>query len=360
MREFLGRSFLRQLSRRDFLKLSGASMLAGLWLPAIGHFSSKGVLKPDQELGIPSNGRITTSDNAFIYDAPSFSANPIRTYWKDLVLPVTGVTLSENLDDYNRVWYQLNNEGYMYSGIVQPVEIISNQPDFNIPPDGRLAEITVPFTDAYKNPEQPENGTQRLYYSTMYWVLNIYQDEEGTYWYLIQDDYFKEDYYYVQAEHVRFLEPAEVAPLSPDVAPEAKRLEVILSTQTVIAYENEEPVFMARAATGARWRLGVYLTPVGRHIIQHKRPQRHMTSNSPASALGYDLPGVPWVSYFTESGVSFHGTFWHNDFGRPRSHGCVNMSPQGSRWVYRWSLPVVPYNEDMNWEETGTIVDVIE
>jgi lipoprotein-anchoring transpeptidase ErfK/SrfK len=74
---------------------------------------------------------------------------------------------------------------------------------------------------------------------------------------------------------------------------------------------------------------------------------------------GYDLPGVPWISYITESGISLHGTYWHNNFGRPRSHGCINLSPKAAKWVYLWTLPAVPPQEQYVHEESGTIVDVI-
>ena len=43
----------------------------------------------------------------------------------------------------------------------------------------------------------------------------------------------------------------------------------------------------------------------------------------------YELPGVPWVSYFTGNGVAFHGTYWHDNFGSPTSHGCLNMRNAG-------------------------------
>ncbi len=52
---------------------------------------------------------------------------------------------------------------------------------------------------------------------------------------------------------------------------------------------------------------------------------------------GFDLPGVPWVLYITESGISFHGTYWHNDYGRPHSHGCINLAPQAAKWLFRWT-----------------------
>ncbi|MBI3176443.1 MAG: L,D-transpeptidase [Chloroflexi bacterium] len=54
---------------------------------------------------------------------------------------------------------------------------------------------------------------------------------------------------------------------------------------------------------------------------------------------GYDLPGVPWVSYFAGNGAALHGTYWHNDFGTPKSAGCINLRPQDARWLFRWTLP---------------------
>jgi hypothetical protein len=54
-----------------------------------------------------------------------------------------------------------------------------------------------------------------------------------------------------------------------------------------------------------------------------------------------------------------HGTYWHNDFGKERSHGCVNMTPQAAKWVFRWTLPSVPPDMERVFEKTGTIVDVI-
>ena len=59
----------------------------------------------------------------------------------------------------------------------------------------------------------------------------------------------------------------------------------------------------------------------------------------------YDLPGVAFPSYFTASGIAVHGTYWHNDYGRPRSHGCVNVSNDAAQFVFRWSTPAVPYDQ---------------
>ena len=86
-----------------------------------------------------------------------------------------------------------------------------------------------------------------------------------------------------------------------------------------------------------------------------------MTNDGAAGAgVGYDLPGVPWVSFFTSTGVSFHGTYWHNDYGKPRSHGCVNLRPQDAKFIYRWTSPVVPVDIPYLYEPGhGTNVEII-
>jgi lipoprotein-anchoring transpeptidase ErfK/SrfK len=68
---------------------------------------------------------------------------------------------------------------------------------------------------------------------------------------------------------------------------------------------------------------------------------------------------VPWVLYIKESGISFHGTYWHNDFGRPRSHGCINLTPQAARWLYRWTTPVVAPTDLFAYKDKGTKVEIM-
>ncbi len=59
----------------------------------------------------------------------------------------------------------------------------------------------------------------------------------------------------------------------------------------------------------------------------------------------YDLPGVAFPVYFTWSAVAIHGTYWHNDYGRRHSHGCVNVTNQAAQWIFRWVEPVAAYDE---------------
>ena len=59
----------------------------------------------------------------------------------------------------------------------------------------------------------------------------------------------------------------------------------------------------------------------------------------------YELPGVPWVCFFHKDGIALHGTYWHNNFGRRMSHGCVNLRMQDALWIYRWTTPLIAPGE---------------
>ncbi len=58
---------------------------------------------------------------------------------------------------------------------------------------------------------------------------------------------------------------------------------------------------------------------------------------------GYNLPGIPWIGYITRSWVALHGCYWHNDYGRRHSNGCINMLPADSKWIFRWTTPFANY-----------------
>lgn len=363
---------LDHLSRREFLQWTRKG-LAGLFTLALLDLAQgkeqiipASILRgsagshPEQSAA-PEKGRVL--DNTLsIYKRPSFSASLVTMYWRDLVFPINGITIGDQYPDHNRVWYLINNEGYAHSGKVQPVAVRYNKPLSSLPNGAMLAEITVPYTDAVRDPNNPKRHdyfAYRLYYNTVYWIEDVLKDKKGQIWYRVDDDKLK-IIYYVTAEHMRPIAPEEIAPISPHVPPEEKRLEVRLKDQVAVAYEGSQAVFMTRIASGGKFIDGDYTTPVGRYITNRKRPSRHMASGDLAAPTAYDLPGVPWVSYLTLSGISFHGTYWHNDFGKPRSHGCINVSPQAAQWIYRWTTPAVPYDERTWIKDEGTRVDVVE
>ncbi len=232
---------------------------------------------------------------------------------------------------------------------------ILNQPR-PIPTRGALGEVSVPYTDAYLEADPHTDFIYRLYYETVHWVTGAVTATDQSIWYRLLDDKF-DQYYYVPARHIRILSNEELTPLSPNVPDEDKRVEVHLDEQLLLASENRQIVFATSISTGGKRLSGKYTTPVGDFITYHKRPTRHMAVGDIASN-GFDLPGVPWVLYITESGISFHGTYWHNDYGHPHSHGCINMTPQAAKWLFRWTRPTVPPEKPLAYGYIGTKVEI--
>ena len=291
------------------------------------------------------------------YAEPDRKSKRKKLFWHDLVFRITNSTISEDKTAYNRVWYEVEEGGYVYSGSVQPVRTVLNEPKW-ISLDGALGEVSVPFTDAHLEANPNSESIYRLYYESVYWVTASAVLPDGSIWYALLDDKFEQQYF-VPGEHIRLIPDDELAPLSTDIPDADKRIEVRLNDQLVLAYEKNRLVFATRAATGGRLRSGTYTTPVGDYITFHKRPTRHMAAGDLA-ASGFDLPGVPWVIYIKENGTSFHGTYWHNDYGRPRSHGCINLTPQAAKWLYRWTIPTVPLGKPLVYGYVGTRVDIKE
>jgi lipoprotein-anchoring transpeptidase ErfK/SrfK len=341
------------LSRRDFLKMSGLSLM-GLAMPSLPlHYFFDDIFDSQQ-------GRVT-SNLLWTYDQPGFNSKQVKMFWRDLVIPITNVTVSDDQSAYNRVWYQIGDEGYAYSGNVQPVQTILNTPTLDIPTSGLLGEVSVPFTDALNGPDDSAPFGYRLYYETVHWIKSaVKNNQDGKIWYQVLDDKWNE-LYYAPGEHLRILSDDELAPLSVNILGAQKRIEVHLNDQLLFAYENENPVFVTRVASGEVLRDGIYTTPTGSFTTYYKRPTRHMAAGD-ITASGFDLPGVPWVMYITESGISLHGTYWHNDFGHPHSHGCVNLSPSAAKWLFRWTKPLVEPQDAFAYDifHRGTQVQIME
>ncbi len=112
---------------------------------------------------------------------------------------------------------------------------------------------------------------------------------------------------------------------------EEKWIEVDLGNQKLKAYEGAEVVFETEISSGKAHTP----TLVGKFRIMRKFESQLM------SGPGYYLPGVPWVMYFY-GGYALHGAYWHDKWGTPTSHGCVNLRIDDAKWLYDWSDPVVP------------------
>ena len=76
----------------------------------------------------------------------------------------------------------------------------------------------------------------------------------------------------MNARHLHLYTPEEIAPISPTIPRDQKRIEVLLGDQVVIAYEKDQPVFVSRVATGAEWKHGVFYTPLGQALYPSQTP----------------------------------------------------------------------------------------
>ncbi len=103
-------------------------------------------------------------------------------------------------------------------------------------------------------------------------------------------------------------------------------IDVDLSTQTLTAYEGNGPVYTVAVSTGRPNTP----TPVGQFRIWIKL--RYDDMRGP----GYYLRDVPYVMYFYKD-YGLHGTYWHDNFGTPMSHGCVNLSSTDAEWLFNWA-----------------------
>ncbi len=330
-----------KLTRRDFLKLFGAAVVG------FGYREFPPGGDPIMKRPPPySLGRVIYSMR--YYDRPSVSAKELGYYIRDTVVNIRAQTVGDPQPTHNPIWL-LTDDGWLHSSYVQPVKEEYQTPVLDIPKNGMLAEVTVPFTQAYRVDDRGMKRIYRCYYATTYWVHSAFVSGIGTVWYRIWDERTRE-HYIVEARHLRPISAEEIAPISPQ-APD-KRIEINLGLQRLIAYEGRNPVFTSRIATG-------YFegdTPRGEFRVERKQPTRHMASNLEGN--GFDLPGVPWVCYISWTGVSVHGTYWHHNYGTPQSHGCINLPPEAAKWIYRWTDPFVPIDEDYVESDHGTRVIV--
>lgn len=116
----------------------------------------------------------------------------------------------------------------------------------------------------------------------------------------------------------------------------SKQIVVDRSEQRLRAVEADGTLFLE---TDISTGLALTPTPRGTFTIFKKTPSRYMQGPLPnlPSDQRYDLPGVPWNLYFTHGGAVIHGTYWHDSFGNPYSHGCVNLDPSIAQQLYMWA-----------------------
>jgi hypothetical protein len=137
-----------------------------------------------------------------------------------------------------------------------------------------------------------------------------------------------------------------------------KWVDVSVKEQSLVAYVGRKPVYVTLVSTGRSGLMDPEETDAtvrGSFMIYQKEVSSTMDGDEDRSD-SFNLHDVPFVQYF-HKGYALHGTYWHDDFGKPRSHGCVNLAPVDAAWLFEWTDPSVPpeWHGVLN-KERGTVV----
>ena len=322
------------LSRRDFLKLAALASAGAAFAPL-----------PDKILDLEAGnlGRVATRQLS-VYAKPDDQSEIRYQRYRDDLINLYYPEESEFGPTWNPLWYRVWG-GYIHSAHLQKVDYRLNTNITAFPEERTLGQICVPYTQSLMRlPKGQWKPTYRLYYHSLHWIMGLEEGPDGLPWYRLQDELLEVDYL-IPAEHIEPLSLSVFTPLSADVPPEKKRIQISLTRQELIAYEYENIVLKTKISSGVFDRKTgpeSTMTPSGQYNVMSKMPSKHMGDGNLTSNIeAYELLGVPWVSFFIpETGIAFHGTYWHENFGVPMSHGCINMRTEEAMWLFNWTTPV--------------------
>ena len=377
------------LSRRDFLKLAGVGLGALAFRPPRA-FDPKYFSSPRRLPEFPASeiiGRTVdpgvdlrsqpTNDPSINSSIAKLGADTLVDWGRQVIGNVIGGLTNQR--------YVETPKGYIYSSALQPTRNLPNTPLNEMPAGqpGFWAEVTVPYIDlahegVVASPWMQDhieyNFPPRLYYGQVVWIDRIRTDN-GFVEYRWNEDVNGHGYgygaygefFWGDGAGFKVLTDADVAPISPDIDPDEKKIVANLDYQTLSCYEGSTEVYFCRISSGLGYDPGTgqasdkLATPVGNLLTHWKIVSLNMTAGTFQS--GYSTPAVPWNTMISGDGVAIHGAFWHNAFGEKRSHGCINVSPEDAKWIFRWTTPYVSLAQSemrVSLPDHGTIVESSE
>jgi hypothetical protein len=233
-------------------------------------------------------------------------------------------------------WYRIDANKWVHAGYVRLTNSgdegapPGGKPDTNIPvgapmldPTPQYKPVQMPIgwvvPDALVVRKQPGEEQEVIGNLSHNQVVQILEEVEvnKVLWYRIGRDQWVDS---------NWIGAARIKPRPKNIRANERWVGVCLKEQTAIAYEGDTPLFAALVATG------VQSTPTVQGVFRTwwRLTSRRMTGP------GYYLEEVTWTEYF-HGGYALHTAYWHDVFGRPRSHGCVNLSPYDAWWIHEWS-----------------------
>jgi hypothetical protein len=383
----------QNLSRRDFLKIAGVGLgaLVTPWgrndlfnpnrLPFLDYlsmpkrlpdFPQSEIIGRTTDVGVDLRNR-PTNDPAANSSIAKLEADTLVEWGRQVIGNVVGGLTNQR--------YVETPQGYIYSSVLQPTRNLPNTPIVEMPAgqQGFWAEVTVPFVNlthegAVASPWLQDhikyNFPPRLYYGQVVWIDQVrtssgfpeYRWDEGAnghgYGYGASGEFFWAD-----GTGLKVLTEEDVAPINPDVDPSEKKIEANLDYQTLSCYEGNNEVYFCRISSGLSYdpetgqTSDKLATPIGNLLTHWKIVSLNMTAGT--YQTGYSTPAVPWNTMISGDGIAIHGAFWHNAFGERRSHGCINVTPEDAKWIFRWTTPYVSLAQSeirISLPDHGTVV----
>jgi hypothetical protein len=374
----------QNISRRNFLKLAGVGLGALVFRPPKGfdyeyfsspkrlpQFPASDIIGRVLENGIDLRSQ-PTNDETVNTTLSELSADTLVEWGRQVVGNVVGGLRNQR--------YVETPQGYIYASVLQPTRNLPNTPLTEMPAGqkGFWAEVTVPYIElahegVVASPWMQDhiayNFRPKLYYGQVVWIDQI-RTENGFPEYRWNEDVphgygygAYGEFFWGDGAGFKVLTDEDVAPISPDVDPNEKKIEANLDYQTLSCYEGNTEVYFCRLASGLGYDPSTgqasdkLATPVGNLLTHWKIISLNMTAGTFQS--GYSTPAVPWSTMISGDGVAIHGAFWHNAFGEKRSHGCINVSPEDAKWIFRWTTPYISLAQTemrVSLPDHGTIV----
>jgi hypothetical protein len=267
------------------------------------------------------------TNNVPVYASPiapgSLEAlNPVRSLGAGYLW--VSLHSTQPIVDNGRTWYRINANEY-----VQADQIAIYRPSqfkgvaLAAHPEHAFAWMVYPAQPSLRPGEAPAADTPWV---GRYTQVTIYEEQKvGDWWW-----YRIGPYQWVEQRKVGMVRPA---PRPEGVAPGEKWIEVNLYEQTLAAYEGDRLVYATLVSSG----LPYWKTEAGLFRVWSKVKQAKMSGREGFDDY-YFLEDVPWTTYFNGA-FALHGAYWHDRFGFPHSHGCVNLAPGDAKWVFDWVTP---------------------
>jgi lipoprotein-anchoring transpeptidase ErfK/SrfK len=267
--------------------------------------------------------KVTTS-NAPVYANPADAATgkPVKRY---MGVGYEFISYTEMQEIEGKKVYRMATGEWMRGGDLSRVgSTISYMGlQFSATPTRKFGWMLQNVT-AHRAPGAETELSQRQF---VRWdVIQVYdiQEADGTNWYLVGADTW------VDGKDAALVIPNPTAPAGVD---NGRWIEVNLLEQTLAVYENSQLIYATLLSSGVP---GFWTRP-GLFQIREKVESTPMSGAFEADRSDYYyLEDVPWTMYFDEA-RALHGEYWHNNLGYEQSHGCVNLSPGDSAWLYRWA-----------------------